>query len=497
MRETISRWVITRRGAAVLMLVLGLLQTHNHAFAQSDSLEFERCQIRLKSIIKDAECATLERAENPRKPDGKTISLFVAKFPAYKPRKEADAFMVIEGGPGGSSVDLFLQMGSVFDEIRQERDVLVVDQRGTGRSNRLSCKEPDSDLDTLWHNTDKLRLYMQDCAESLDADLSAYTTSVAVQDLEAVRIAAGYPQLTIYGFSYGSRVAQHYLRRFPDAVRAMIIDGVVPVELILTGAEVAKRSHDAFTGMLTRCEESVECKQRFGNLQQKFEQLRSRLRQQPQPVRLQHHNSGEWVEDLIGEDDLLTAVRLMPYSTDQLSLLPYFIDQAHAENYAPLLAWSSLLGESLYQGIAVGMSNSVSCSEDAPNLTEDDLLGVESTYMGMKMLENASLACEYWPAGIVDDDFHAVFDSDKPVLILSGETDPITPPANGDKADQMFSNSMHIEVPAHGHGVVSKGCLPQLTAEFVEHADLEKLDAGCATREIATPFFIGTTGPTP
>ena len=465
--------------------------------ASPELLAFERCQIKLGSIIQDAECAQLERAENPSKPDGKKVSLFVAKFPAYKPRTEADAFTVVQGGPGGSSVDLFLQMGSVFDEIRKHRDVLVVDQRGTGRSNKLECAEPEGDVNALWQDTHKLKLYMQECAESLDADLSAYTTSVAVQDLEAVRIAAGYPQLTIYGVSYGTRVAQHYLRRFPQSVRAMIIDGVVPVGLTLTGAEVAKRSQAAFDALLKRCDESEACLQTFGNLQQKFEQLRTRLKQEPQAIRFQHPTSGEWLEDTMGENELLAAVRLMPYSTDQLSLLPFFIDQAHAENYVPLLAWATLADESLRQGLAVGMSNSVTCSEDVPNLKQDDMLGVETTYMGLELVENALLACDYWPTGLLDDDFHQPFKSNKPVLVLSGENDPITPPANGDQAHRMLSNSLHIEVPAHGHGVVSKGCLPQLAAEFVELASLEGLDAACAAREIATPFFLGTAGPRP
>lgn len=462
----------------------------------ADSLKFERCHLKSNATEIDAQCATLTRPENPNKPDSKTIELFVTKLPSSSPNPEADAFTIIQGGPGGSSVDMAISYHNFLELVRKKRDVIVIDQRGTGRSNKLNCDfddEPPIDFDPVYNKQNTLK-----CVDKLkESDLSAYTTSVAVQDLEAMRVAGGYSQLSLYGVSYGTRVAQHYLRRYPQSTRTIIIDGVVDIGLNLAGAEIARRSQDAFDQMAHRCNTNEACSKQFGNIKTTFTELRARLKSQPVEIATAHPLTGKIETVTLSDNDLLVAVRLMPYSTEGISLLPLLIHNAHQGNYAPLAAQSLLTTESLSQSFAMGMHNSVMCTEDAPYVSVKASENAKDTYFGSLMIDNMRVTCENWPKGIIDDDFLNKFDSDKPVLILSGETDPITPPANGQRAADMFSNAKHIIVPAHGHGVVGRGCMPYLVDDFLINLNFEELKTDCITREQALPFFIDSMGPKP
>ena len=459
------------------------------------ALEFKRCQISLEAHSIDAECATLTRPENPTKPDGKKIDLFVTKLSAKTVDPAQDAFTLIQGGPGGSSVDMAITLAQMLDMVRNKRDVIIIDQRGTGRSNKLACdvNEPSGSFDLK-----KIAEQTKACRAKLAAnDLTAYTTSVAVQDLEAMRVAAGYEQLSLYGVSYGTRVAQHYMRRYPEQTRALIIDGVADVGLNLAGAEIARRSQDAFDNIVTRCAKAEGCTSEHGDLKVKFSELRARLAKQPQKLVFSHPRTGKQHTHTLTQYDLLGVVRLLPYSTEGTALLPMMIAQAHAGNYTPLAANVISNNEMLENSFATGMHNSVVCTEDAPFVKQGARAATKNAYFGSMMIDAISTSCAHWPRGLMDDDFLEPFDSDAPVLVLSGETDPITPPENGKRAAKMFSNSKHLIVPAQGHGVVGRGCVPFLVRDFLTNAEFDELNTECIERERAMPFFVDVIGPKP
>jgi len=476
-----------------LLLASGLLASGQ---VTAESLDFERCQIRSGAQAVDAECATLAVPENPENPDGKTIDLFVTKILSRSPEPKSDAFTVIQGGPGASSIDMYIGLRQAFRDVLQDRDILLVDQRGTGRSNRLSCPLEDAAV-TVSIDPAEMRRQAERCLDTLDDDPRYYTTSVAVQDLEAVRKAAGYSQLNIYGVSYGTRVAQHYLRRFPEATRSLIIDGVAPVEWSLAGGSIARFSQAAFDSMASRCNEDGACRQRFGDLGQKFEVVRQRLAEQPIDVTFPDPISGQQITETIGESSLVMVARMFPYSTEQSALLPLIIDSAHSGNFVPLAAQTKMTGDDMAELFAFGMHNSVVCAEDVPFVKRADLRDLDNTYIGSLMVDGLAAICEVWPKGPIDDDFKQPFQSDVPVLVLSGETDPVTPQSNGDLADAMFSNSRHLVVPAHGHGVIMRGCVPQLAAQFVTDGNFDDLNTGCIERERSMPFFFDFNGPQP
>lgn len=465
--------------------------------SNSAELDFSPCLVSSKHQQIDALCATFVRPENPHQTTGDTIELSVIKLASLAPEPELDAFTIIQGGPGGSSIDLSVGYAGFLEGVRKHRDVLVLDQRGTGRSNSLKCPQPDSDSQPTEFDSTLIRQQASDCIDTIESDLRFYTTSLAVDDLEALRDATGYPRLTIYGVSYGTRVAQHFLRKYPKSSRAIILDGVVNVGLNLAGGEIARRSQAALDLLVLRCQESTDCEGSFGDIRLKLTELIARLAKTPIDIRLPDPISGKVADKRLSQDDVLGVLRLMAYSTESNSLLPLIISEAHAGNYLPLAAQSIMIGGDFFDGYSIGMNNSVMCTEDAPYVTKEDTENLDGTYFGNLMVEAMKATCEVWPLGVIDQQFHQPFDTDVPILILSGETDPITPPENGEYAHNMFSNSRHFIVPAHGHGVLMRGCVPQLTLDFIETGLLTQLDPSCIEREQAMPFFNSSTGPKP
>ena len=464
--------------AAALALVL--------AAEGAAQLAFERCQVRVDARFFDAECSVLERAENPQQPDGRRLELFVARIPSRSASPAADAMTLIQGGPGGSSVDLYAALGFYLAKILAHRDILLVDQRGTGRSGALRCPIAKT----------AAREAAQQCLDGLEADPRYYTTSLAVADLEAVRAAAGYEQLSIYGVSYGSRVALHYLRRHPQRVRALVVDGVVPPGWVL-GGDLARFAQRAFDALAARCADDGQCSDRFGDLHQLLERAQAALGD-GLSISLPDPTSGAPAEHWLDAEGLRSLVRISSYSTEGAALVPLLLERAAGGDWRPLAAQALLLERGLDEGLATAMHNSVVCSEDHPWMDAPKARrGLERTYMGTWLLDGLIEVCSVWPAGPVDDDFHAPLEAEVPTLILSGQYDPVTPPDNGARLHDMLPQSMHIEVPGQGHGVAGRGCLPQLIARFVERGTLEGLDADCAARERPLPMFLDAAGPGP
>jgi pimeloyl-ACP methyl ester carboxylesterase len=202
------------RHALFTCLILAL-----SAAPASQALELEDCRISIGPGYPGtkARCGTMLRPENPADPASPDIEIRVAVVPALSLAPEPDPFVPIAGGPGQGSVEFYLQVRGALEGVRRNRDILLVDQRGTGRSSLMDCPIDDDALlfETDFSLEDTLG-FMQECLEALPHDPRYFTTSVAVTDLEAIREALGYTRLNLYGVSYGSRVAQHFARRYPD-----------------------------------------------------------------------------------------------------------------------------------------------------------------------------------------------------------------------------------------------------------------------------------------
>lgn len=447
-----------------------------------------------------ARCGTLQVAENPDpdRPAGQRIHLKVAVVPALNLRGPGDPLFVLSGGPGQAASEFYVAAAGAFGRIQRERDIVLVDQRGTGGSNALDCEFPEEE-ELADMTPQQIRAHTASCLASLKADPRFYTTSVAVRDLDAVRAALGYERINLYGVSYGTRVAQHYLRRFPERVRTVILDGVVPadVALVADGALQAQRALDL---IFARCRAEPTCYEAFRDPAVSFANLRAALEREPATVTMADPVTGIVHSETIRATHLQAATRFLSYSPDRAALLPLLLHEgAVRHNLAPLAAQAEILTTHYADAVSVGMHNAVVCTEDAPLLASAaiDRAALARTYLGTVQLDGLLEICKAWPRGVIDPDFHRPLQSAVPALLLSGTADPVTPPSYGERARAGLTQSVHVVLEGQGHGQLGTGCVPRLLAQFVAQGATQGLDVSC-TRTIApAPFFVSFAGPPP
>jgi pimeloyl-ACP methyl ester carboxylesterase len=445
-----------------------------------------------------AQCAVLAVAENREDPGGRQLDLRVARIPAVNRSRKSDALFVLAGGPGQGAASFYMSVAAAFARINRDRDIVLVDQRGTGASNPLRCEGEAQLSDAA--TAAEVSAAAQRCLEALRARASVafYTSSIAVQDLEQVRAALGYEHIDLYGASYGTRVAQHYLRRYPQRVRALILDGVVPPEVAL-GPEVAPDAEAALRRILARCVAERGCRERFGDPTHDYEALRGRLAVRAVPVILADPSLGEPRHLEFGREQLSSVLRLGGYSADYAALLPLWLHGAATRaEFAPLAAQFLLLERSI-ETLATGMHNSVVCSEDVPfwEGRPIDRAALAATFMGAGQIEGLIALCRVWPHGPIDADFHEPLHAQAPALLLSGSDDPVTPPAYARQAARGFGQVLEIELPGFGHGALTAPCIDRLLAQFLERGTLTGLETGCTRNARPPPFFTTVNGPPP
>ena len=465
----------------------------------ASTLELEGCRINAgpgSSSIK-ARCGTLTRPLDPSGGVPGEIELRVAVVPALNLTPELDPLVPIAGGPGQGSVQFYAAYSWAFEDVRRNRDILLIDQRGTGESATMDC-EFDDDLVEGEYSIELTIEYTQLCLDELPYDPRFFTTSVAVTDIEAVREALGYPALNLYGVSYGTRVAQHFARRYPDSTRTIVIDGVVPPQISL-GPEIATESQKAVDSILARCAEDAACNERFPDVVGDFERVVSTLRETPVTIDIPEPSTGRPEEVSFGRGELAAAIRLLAYHPNSIALMPLLISEAGKGNYVPLGSQFMMTMIAMMDALSLGMHNSVMCAEDVPFYDAEDIDydGLEASYMGTFQLEALEAICSVWPVGPIDAEFKTPLATDLPVLLLSGDVDPITPPRYADLAAVDLTNATHLIGKQQGHGLIGVGCTRRIVADFIDSADLENLDASCLERSFVMPFFLDFSGPNP
>ncbi len=448
-----------------------------------------------------AQCGTWTVPEDRAHPEGRKIDLRVAVVAAVSRSPAADPLFFLSGGPGQAATESYVALSGAFDRIRQKRSIVLVDQRGTGQSNALHCpSEAQTDED---FSLDEAQLqaatvqHLKDCLAQLPGDPRFYTTAIAMQDLDEVRAALGYAQIDLYGVSYGTRAAQAYLRQYPAHVRTVILDGVLPQDAVL-GLDVARDAQRAMDLIFARCAADAGCHAAFPDVRAEFNALLAALEKAPAQVNLPHPVTGKQMDVRLTRREVALSVRLMSYSPETAALLPLLIHTAAQGDYAPLAAQSLMVSEDLARSISLGMNLSVVCAEDAPFLTPAAAAQANrDTYLQGAETDSLAQMCALWPHGDIPADYKQPVTSAVPVLLLSGEADPVTPPANADRVAQTLTNSLRVVVPGDGHNVIYRGCLPQLAADFVKNGSVQGLDPACAQHIQPFPFFTTFTGPQP
>ena len=478
-------------GAAAALVIPRLVP------AQGATLTERPCRLTNASLpAAFGRCGDLLVPEDPAKPDGPQVKLFVARIPSQSANPRADPLLIITGGPGQSTVDFYLEARGAFEPTRRERELILVDQRGTGRSAEgFDCSVPD-DLALETAVTQALETFLDACVADLHHDPRFYSTSVAVRDLDRVRAALGIEQWNVYGVSYGTRVAQHYLRRFPERVRALVLDGVVPPDLAL-GPDVAREAQRALDRIFERCAADAGCAAKFPGLGAEFQSLLTRLAATPVDMPEPGAKAGESPARFT-DMHLRALVRFLSYNQATVALIPLLIDEAQHGNYDAVFGQARTTLRGLPESLSFPMSNSVLCTEDMPFFAADAADGLDKTYLGRALVDATRVICSRWPAGEIDPDFKTLVSASTPTLLLSGSNDPITPPAYAERViDGGLRNSAHLVGRDQGHGLLLVGCTPRLLREFLEKPAPKELDAGCLEIEPPLPFFLSPLGPAP
>jgi len=455
------------------------------------TLPLEDCQLMSEGMTTsiEARCGTLSVPEDPANPAGRQISLAVAVIPAVSRNPQPDPLFLIAGGPGQSAIETYPAMvGMAFYDISQDRDLVLLDQRGTGKSNPMACEvSEDEEI-----SEEKAIAAYQACAQSVDAAPRLYTTEIAVGDLDRVREALGYDKINLYGASYGTRMSLAYLRRHPDRVRSLILDAVVSPDFYIY-ANAAVDGAQALDKLFARCEADAACNAAFPELKSEFESLLAQLEQTPVDVEIPDPISGEPFSFQMTRSRFTNMIFTLLYMPELTALLPLNIHAAYQDsNFAPMIAQASASDAGLYQGLLYA----ILCTEDVPQITPEQAAQGAATYFG-DMLGVARQICEAWPQGQYPADQSAPVTSDAPVLLLSGEADPITPPRYAGAVAQTLPNSLHLIAPGLGHGIATRGCVPRLLSAFIETASVKDLDAACVQKIAPPPFFVSFTGPQP
>ncbi len=449
-------------------------------------------------VSTEARCGRLPVPEDPDDPQGRKIFLSIAVVPAVATRAKPDPLFLIAGGPGQGSIEGYAPILGAFAGIRRERDLVLVDQRGTGGSNRLDCDMPDDALEGGEMPPAELAKLAAACLPKLSGRPQFYTTSVAVRDLDAVRAALGYETVNLFGGSYGTRVAQHYARRYPGRTRTVTLDGVVPPGLALVPM-IAIESQKALDRAFARCAADASCNSRFPELPAQFAQLDAMLRRGPVAVTIPDPVTGEPRRIELTRAHLVTVARMLSYSPWTASLLPLVVHEAATRgNLGPLAAQAEMAGEDLERMIAMGMHNAVVCAEDAPHFADaTDRAALDATFIGTRMVDGMAAICRAWPRGPVDADLSKPLDSAVPALLLSGEFDPATPAEYGAEAAKGFRNGLHVVVPGQGHGQTRLPCVQKLVRRFVDAGTVAGLDTACVKDIRPAPFFLSFSGSAP
>lgn len=469
-----------------------LLALSNSGFA----VEIEKPQLLLKSchvkgIRQQVQCGSYTTLENYAKPDGTTLNINFVVLPAIDKSQDKLPLMFLAGGPGQAAAELSAHIYRGFNEIRKTRDLILIDQRGTGKSNPLQCEDslevnPYTSLPEDFSVAD-----IEQCLEKLKGDLSQYNSENAIRDFDAVRAALGHKQVHIYGGSYGTRAGLVYMRMFPESLKSVVLDSVGPIEVPI--GLFGKSAEQSFKKLIDNCQNEPSCAAEYPALLTEFNAITDKLSKAPVSVEIAHPRLGTNTVFNINNDKFISSLQMQLYSMETRGLVPLLIHQAYIGNYKPL---AGLIAQSEGgMGVYVGLHFNIVCNEDFPKIsTNMKATDADNDFAQGMSLEMVAKVCSVWPKYQPSDDFYQTVDADIPTLIMSGELDPVTPASNGEKSHENLPNSHHIISKNNAHIVASTVCGIQIVNEFLTQQTPKELDESCLEEIPDESFMVGLNG---
>lgn len=445
--------------------------------------------------MEGARCGTVQVPENREQPGGRAIPLEVVVVPARTAEPAREALIFFAGGPGQPATPMAEGVPQVYGALREERDLLFIDQRGTGRSGPLQCRlrdpaDPQSYLGDYFPPQAVAR-----CLEELrrNADLSRYGYLENAHDVEAVRAALGYERLDLWGGSYGTRAAQVYMRAYPHRVRAAVLAGVVPPGY-LQPSNYAQDVEAALTGLFAECRADAECRAAFPDPMGELRRVAERLERRPATAEIVDPQSGDRIRLTLSRHAFADMIRKLLYDPGLASMAPYVIHRAHEGDFRPAARLALMDRRNAAEGIWWGLTLSITCSEDVPFI--DSAAAARDngrTFIGDYRVRQQTAACRGWPRFTPPADYHELVRSQVPTLLLSGELDPVTPRRWAEQALQALPNGVHVVVPHAGHsygGMPGAACVDSLILRFYQRGSARGLDTSCVRRIRRPPFVL-------
>lgn len=414
--------------------------------------------------------------ENRQVADSRKLNIYVAVMPSLSRDSIRSPLFYFQGGPGvgaADMVDYFL----ANKEYRQYRDIVLIDIRGTGKSDPLHCPEtqvrttPQDCMNEMFPIDSVIKCYEQ---LSRGRDLTQYTTEIAITDVEEIRKWLGYGAVNVMGQSYGTRSCQSYMRQYPEAVRSSVLWCPVPTFLKMP----LYHSYDgqaAWDLLVKNCANDSACSKRYPSLSSEFNALMQRLRTKPDKYLYYDSLTKRSDQITITAGPFADLIRSIMYSPKGQTDVPYLIHEAYAGNYAPLIR-IAIDRNADPLSLADGFYLCVTCSEDVPFINTPMIGEVTgNTYMGAYRIDQQISACSAWRVNPVNKKFLDPVASSIPALVLAGPQDPITPSRWADSVARQMPNAQKIIISTMAHGIrglSNPACFHRMVNDFLNSPHL-------------------------
>ncbi|MEO8084606.1 MAG: alpha/beta hydrolase, partial [Ardenticatenales bacterium] len=419
--------------------------------------------------------------------------------------RDAAPLILLQGGPGASTIDAFFDLAlaaptdrSGLAGIREQRDLVLLDQRGTRYGQpALMCPELvdltrktielDLDPDVYFALEDDA---VADCRDALDGqgiDIAAFNSLENAADIPSVAQALGYDRFSVYGVSYGSLLALHLMRQQPPGLESVVLDGVVPPPIDFN-QEAPASLNGSLSALFDACAAAPDCKAAYPNLEATLRDTLDRLDDHPARVPVIDPATGIRYRALVDGRSLLDAVHQLLYGGPDLPIVPRMIDAAARGNDGAL---GEIMGSYAFDdSLAEGMYMSTVCSEDGDINPDAVPLDRIRPWLADRLSGDADdilAGCDIWDVPALPAPIDAPVVSDVPTLLMSGRFDPITPPAFAEATARTLSHAQRVVFPAGGHGALGDPCSNALVAAFLADPTA-KLDTACAADPAAPDF---------
>jgi pimeloyl-ACP methyl ester carboxylesterase len=442
-------------------------------------------QCTLPGLTHAARCGALEVPEDPARSGGRRLSIGIAVIPARESPAQPDPIAVLMGGPGEDAVSAAAILAAQFAPLLRDRDLLLVDHRGSGRSHPLNCdlfagEEPAAALRDLYPPRGVERCVQQLRAR---ADLAQYTVVRFAGDLEQVRRALGYGPLNLTAGSYGTRAAQVYVRTYPRSVRSVHLASAVPID-VPPPLTMAKSAQASLEQVFRDCAADPACRRAFPDLRAEFSAVAARLTAGSARVTV----PGATLPAVLDRGRVAEWLRSRLYRPNTAAEIPWLIHRAYEGDWQPIADGILAYAAAFHSALSVGVFFSVTCSEDLAFVSDADIeRETRGTFLGDYRVRQQRAACEHWPRAALPAGHRAAVRTSLPTLFVSGDTDAASPLWFTSHIARGFANRAEIVLAGRGHTEWSE-CLTGVYERFVRSADARGLDTASCTALARPPF---------